>query len=290
MVLNPVRDECISAGSLTFHSVQWGEHGQPIICVHGITANAFCFQVLADELAPDHRVIAYDLRGRGDSDKPDYGYSVPIHAADLAEVMDALKLERPVLVGHSLGALISLYFAAHYPGKLSKLVLIDGGTPLAWKSPDERPAWLTGSIGRLGTPVPSFDEYIQRLKAAPFLGPYWNHYFDIYFEHDVRYQNDGSVISKSQREAAFEDLLYLEEENKPQQQWAKVQVPTLLLHAGQGLFSDDDQLVTEEYAQAIQRNIKDNRYVKFPALNHYTIIFGIESEPVREIRLFVDKE
>src|SRR5262249_8607464 len=153
-------------------------------------------------------------------------------------------LERPVLVGHSLGAFISLYFATHYPDKLSKLVLIDGGTPLAWKSPDERPGWLTGSIGRLGTPLPSFDEYTQRLKAAPFLGPYWTHSLDIYFEQDVRFQNEGSVISKSRREGAFEDLLYLEEENEPQQQWAKVQVPTLLLHAGQGLFSDDDQLVT----------------------------------------------
>jgi len=290
MVLSQARDDRISAGSLTFHYVQWGEHGQPIVCVHGITANAFCFQALADELARDHRVIAYDLRGRGDSDKPDHGYSIPIHAADLAEVMDALKLERPVLVGHSLGAFISLHFATHYPDKLSKLVLIDGGTPLAWKSPDERPGWLTGSIGRLGTPVPSFDEYIQRLKAAPFLGPYWNHYLDIYFEHDVRFQNDGSVISKSRREGAFEDLLYLEEENEPQQQWAKVQVPTLLLHAGQGLFSDDDQLVTEEYALAVQRDVKDNNYVKFPALNHYTIIFGIDSGPAREIRSFVDKE
>src|SRR5437588_5241794 len=121
MPMSPARDEYIIAGDLTFHCLQWGESGTPIICVHGLTANAFCFQALADELAHDHRVIAYDLRGRGDSDKPDHSYSVPIHAADLAEVIDALKLERPVLVGHSLGALISLYFAMHYPDKLSKL-------------------------------------------------------------------------------------------------------------------------------------------------------------------------
>src|SRR5436309_2056080 len=185
MPMSPARDEYIIAGDLTFHCLQWGERGTPIICVHGLTANAFCFQALADELAPDHRVIAYDLRGRGDSDKPEHGYSIPIHAADLAELIDELGLERPVLVGHSLGALIVLYFAAHYPKKLSKLVLIDAGAPLPWQTPEEQPAWLTASISRLGTSVPSFEEYKQRLKAAPFLRPYWNDYVELYFEHDV---------------------------------------------------------------------------------------------------------
>ncbi|TMD47762.1 MAG: alpha/beta hydrolase, partial [Chloroflexi bacterium] len=101
MPMSPARDEYIIAGDLTFHCLQWGERGSPIICVHGLTANAFCFQALADELAPDHRVIAYDLRGRGDSDKPESGYSIPIHAADLAELIDTLELDRPVVIGHS---------------------------------------------------------------------------------------------------------------------------------------------------------------------------------------------
>ena len=103
MPMSPARDEYIIAGDLTFHCLQWGESGTPIICVHGLTANAFCFQALADELAPDHRVIAYDLRGRGDSDKPESGYSIPIHAADLVELIDVLELDRPVV-----GAILKL--------------------------------------------------------------------------------------------------------------------------------------------------------------------------------------
>jgi pimeloyl-ACP methyl ester carboxylesterase len=67
--IKPVRDEYIIAGDLTFHYVQWGTHGSPIIFIHGITANAFCFQAFADDLSSKHRVFAYDLRGRGDSDK-----------------------------------------------------------------------------------------------------------------------------------------------------------------------------------------------------------------------------
>lgn len=289
MPIHPVRDEYIIAGDLTFHSVQWGEQGPPIIFVHGLTANAFCFQAFADDLARDHRVFAYDLRGRGDSDKPESGYSVPIHAADLAELIDELGLDRPVIVGHSLGALIGLYFAKQYPEYLSKLVLIDAGAPLPWKTAAEQPAWLTASIHRLGMPVPSFEEYKQRLKATPFLGPFWNSYIDLYFEHDVRHQSDGSVVAKAYREGILEEGKN-GIENNPEQQWKNVTVPTLLLRAGQGLFTENDQLLSEEAATSIQRGIKNCHYVDFPKLNHYTIIFGTEDGPAREIRNFIDKE
>jgi len=288
--MNPVRDEFIVAGDLTFHYLQWGEQGTPVIFVHGLTANAFCFQAFADDLARDHRVFAYDLRGRGDSDKPESGYNIPIHAADLAELIDELGLDRPVVAGHSLGGFIALYFAAHYPQKLSKLVLIDAGASPPWKTTEEQPAWLNTSINRLGTVVPSFEEYVQRLKAAPFMGPYWNRYFDRYFEHDVRRRNDGTVVSKNYREGVLEDNKHQLSEYLPKEQWKDVTVPTLFMRAGQGLFSDSDQLLSEEYAASLQREIKNCRYVNFPGLNHYTIVFGVDDGPARVIRDFIDKE
>ena len=283
-----VRDDFVIAGNTKLHYVQWGEQGLPVVCVHGITTNAFCFQAIADELASDHRVFAYDLRGRGDSDKPKEGYSIPIHVADLVALIDELGLEQPVLIGHSLGAMIALYFAAHYPDKLSKLVLIDAGAPLAWKTPEEQPAWLTASIGRLGTPVPSFQEYVARLKGAPFLGPYWNEYLEIYFDHDVQRNSDGSVVSKSYREGVLEEGRRLAEVQL-ERQWSGVRVPTLLLRAGQGLFFEHDQLLSEAAAEAIRRNINHCQYVNFPTLNHYTIIFGVERGPAREICSFIEK-
>ena len=268
MQMKPVRDEFVVAGDLTFHYLQWGERGPPIIFVHGITANAFCFQAYADELARDHRVFAYDQRGRGDSDKPESGYSMPNHAADLGALIDAWELNRPVIAGHSSGAFIALYFAVHYPEKLSKLVLIDAGASAAWKTIDEQPAWLTVSINRLGTPVASFEEYKQRLKAAPFLGPYWNPYIDLYFEHDVYHRSDGSVVSKAYREGIIKDGKYNFHVFKPEELWKDVTVPTLLMRTGQGLFTDNDQLLSEEAAMAIQRGIKNCSFVNFPSLSH----------------------
>ena len=286
MPIRPVSDEYVIAGDTTLHYVQWGEQGPPIVCIHGLTANAFSFQAFADVLSKDHRVFAYDLRGRGDSDKPEDDYSIPIHAAELVEMLDELGLERPILIGHSLGALIALYFAAHYPDRLSKLVLVDAGAPLPWKTPEEQPAWLTASISRLGKPTLSYDDYLKALKAAPFLGPYWNEYVDLYIQNDIRPEGNGLVASRAYREGIIEEGSRYHEA-PPEEQWAKVQVPTLLLRAGQGLFSDDDQLLTEEGAKAVEQAIANCRYVNFPTLDHYTIVFGVEAGPVEEIQKFI---
>ncbi len=289
MLTKPVLDDFMKANGLTFHYVQWGEHGTPVLCIHGLTANAYCFQSIADGLAADHTIFAYDLRGRGDSDKPEQGYSIPLHAADLSSIIDTLGLERPVLVGHSLGALIGLYFAAHYPHKLRKLVLIDAGAPLPWNTPEEQPAWLTAAISRLGTPVPSFDVYIERLKMAPFLGPYWNPYLDIYFDHDVYRYPDSSVVAKSYREGILEEGMRYSDA-KPEDQWANVQVPTLLLRAGQGMFADNDQLLPEASAEAASTAIKNCAYINYPTLNHYTIVLGSDPTPIQDIHAFIDSE
>ena len=288
MDMQPARDSFITAGAIRLHEVQWGEAGAPVVCVHGITANAFCFQALADSLARDCRVISYDLRGRGDSDRPAAGgYGIPAHAEDLAAFIDALGVERPAVIGHSLGAFIALYFASHYPDKLSKLILLDGGVTLPWKSAADQPAWLSAAINRLGTPVPSFELYTQRLKAAPFLAPYWNAYLDLYYEHDVYRQPDGSVIAKCYREACLEDERSLHAEGVPEPQWPQVTVPTLLLRAGLGLVASDDQMMTPDAAALAQQTIADCRLVDFPTLNHYSILFGAEPGPFEAIRAFL---
>jgi hypothetical protein len=100
--------------------------------------------------------------------------------------------------------------------------------------------------------------------------------------------SDGSVRAKTYPQGAFEDLLY-EEEMRPEKLWASVQVPTLLLRAGQRILVDNDQLLPEEGAVAIQQGIRDCRYVNFPSLNHYTIVFGVDGESVRVIRDFIEE-
>jgi hypothetical protein len=169
---------------------------------------------------------------------------------------------------------------------LSSLILVDAGAPLPWKTPEEQPAWLTASINRLGKPSLSYQDYLQALKAAPFIGPYWNEYFDLYYQNDIRPEGNGLVAARAYREGIIEEGLHYHEA-LPEEQWANVQVPTLLLRAGQGLFSDNDHLLTEEAAKNIVQGIANCRYVNFPTLNHYTIVFGVEAGPVKEIQKFL---
>lgn len=97
----------------------WGARGKPVVCIHGLTANCRCWDGIAEALSPKFQVVATDLRGRGVSERPSKGYSVLHHIEDLMALLDALGLERPAIMGHSLGALITLAFAALHPISLN---------------------------------------------------------------------------------------------------------------------------------------------------------------------------
>ena len=107
-----------------------------ILLIHGLTDNGMCWVRVADALRessdPNHSdgpngydVIMPDTRGHGLSDKPESGYSVEERAADVAGLIDALGLDRPVLMGHSLGGQVATAIAALYPDKVGAVILED---------------------------------------------------------------------------------------------------------------------------------------------------------------------
>src|SRR5689334_16810550 len=106
-----------TANGIDLAWAEWGDSAAPeartIVAIHGITANLYSWGALAPVLAEaGFRFIAYDLRGRGESSKPASGYNTSIHADDLLGLLDFFKLASANLVGHSLGAVIGLNFAA----------------------------------------------------------------------------------------------------------------------------------------------------------------------------------
>src|SRR5215210_8044599 len=104
-----------------------GEGSDPLVLLHGITAQHRAFNAAARHLGPSRGLVAVDLRGRGDSDKPDSGYGLAAHAADVVRVLDHLGLESAVLVGHSMGAFVALQTALEFPQRVRALALLDGG-------------------------------------------------------------------------------------------------------------------------------------------------------------------
>ena len=104
-----------------------GGSDPPIVFVHGWGCDRSYFAPQIEFFAPDHTTTALDLRGHGESGRPDPAasrYDVDVLADDVLAVAAAAELRRPVLVGHSLGALIGLSCAAR-PGALSALVMLD---------------------------------------------------------------------------------------------------------------------------------------------------------------------
>jgi pimeloyl-ACP methyl ester carboxylesterase len=103
--------------------------GEPaILALHGLASNARWWDLVADRLVPAHRVIAVDLPGHGQSDRPDDGYDFDTVSRDLEGLLAGLRHPQPiVVVGHSWGATVALSFAVAYPALTLGVVCIDGG-------------------------------------------------------------------------------------------------------------------------------------------------------------------
>ena len=102
--------------------------GEPsILLVHGMTGEHSSFLYLLHHLSKNHRVVAVDLRGHGDSDAPEGEYSDAVFNDDLVFMCNELGLKNPVAMGHSFGGSTLLHLAQHRPGFLGGLVLLDSG-------------------------------------------------------------------------------------------------------------------------------------------------------------------
>lgn len=98
--------------------------GPPLVFVGGLGVDLTVFAPFVAQLARGFRVLTFDHRGAGRTDKPDIVYSIPMMAEDTAGLMDALGLARAHVVGVSMGGRIAMELAARYPGRVDRLVLI----------------------------------------------------------------------------------------------------------------------------------------------------------------------
>jgi len=128
--------------------LEWGpEDGPPVLALHGWLDNAATFATLAPRL-DGLRVLALDLEGHGRSGhrSPGVGHHFVDWVPQVIEAADALGLERFALVGHSMGAGIASLVPAAAPGRVTRLVLLEGGGPLA-SPPAEAPTLLRLALG-----------------------------------------------------------------------------------------------------------------------------------------------
>jgi pimeloyl-ACP methyl ester carboxylesterase len=117
--------EKLTRDSVALAYKQAGTGDPPMMLVHCWTCDHTFFGPQFDHFTRTRRVIAVDLRGHGESDKPRQAYTVAGFADDLVWVCRQLAVEKPVVVGHSMGGNVALELAAHYPDFAAAIVMID---------------------------------------------------------------------------------------------------------------------------------------------------------------------
>ena len=254
---------------INMHYVDWGGDGPPVLCVHGLTCNCRWWDSLAEELHPRYRVLAVDLRGRGDSDRPDTGYGPQGHARDLDAFMGALGLKQAAYAGHSMGANTGLYFAANYPHRVSKLILVDGG---AAETPKYAFDSLKSTLQRLDMKWPSVEAYLDYLRPAAFLKD-WNEYIETAYRFDAKQDSEGNVSSKAAKHGVEADIKAGPEMNR-RSCYPRIACPTLILRAEYGILTETDWVLSPEATQEMLRAIPNAELVEIKGTNHFTIMLS----------------
>ena len=109
------------------HYKSYGEGSSAFVLVHGWSSNLDAWNYQIPELSKRARVIALDLPGHGQSDKPQVSYTMDHFAAAIDAVMKDAKVEKAVLLGHSMGTPVVRQFFRKYPKKTLAIVIVDGG-------------------------------------------------------------------------------------------------------------------------------------------------------------------
>lgn len=118
----------IETNGATIH-VRVGGKGPAVVLLHGFGDSGDMWAPLAANLVKDHTVVVPDLRGMGLSSHPESGYEKKNQAADIRGVLNKLGIDHAVVVGHDIGTMVAYAYAARYPDKTDRLIVMDAPVP-----------------------------------------------------------------------------------------------------------------------------------------------------------------
>ena len=267
-MIEPVMKKAIGDG-VEIALAMWEGRGKTVFCVHGISASCRCWDNVAAALIPRYEVLAMDLRGRGFSEKPASGYSVSCHCRDIHILLNHANIDQVVLMGHSLGALIGLEFAARFPEAVERLILVDGGGQLTAEQRKKVFAGIQPTLDRLGRIFPSTEAYLDLMKRNPLLQP-WTPLLESYYLYELE-ETAGGVRSRVKAEHIKEEADNLTGYDVTGF-YEQIKCPVLILRAPEGMTTPDNILLPQEALDKMLQEIPDVKYVDIPSTNHYSIV------------------
>jgi len=255
----------------------WPGRGAPVVALHGLTASYLNFTGIAESLRARHALLAFDLRGRGDSEKPEGPYGLAQHARDVAAAMRALDLGSSIIVGHSMGAFVATALAAQNPELVGGLVLIDGGyapDPATPTGPNQSfIAAVTQRVEQLARKYPTRSDYREFWRGQPQFPPSeWNPWVESFLDYEVA--GEAPVQPKASLAAVRADLAEALQRDVMANRLKSVRVPTLLLRAERGNAPDQPPLLPDEVVPQMQALVPQLEDIKLAGTTHYTIALG----------------
>lgn len=272
---------------------QAGSGEEPLICIHGITAQHRAFNFLAQQLGEDYELVGVDLRGRGDSDKPESGYGLETHASDVIRVLDHLNLHSAVLVGHSMGGFVGLQAALTYPDRVRALVLLDGGWPRQEVSEEELTEeqkeeleevqqGLQRAYSRLDMVFETLDDYLNfwfpdRGLTMQDLPPE----LADYYRYDLG-EVEGGYQPKASSEAVGEDSPQISTSAPTAEQMYDIRCPVALVRPTEGFLPGSSPLISEQARSQMGEALDLRSDTVLEGANHYTMLWGEHAVQVGE--------
>ena len=286
--------------SVRLEVLDWGGSGPPLVLL-GCYLTAHVHDEFAPKLKNQFHVYGITRRGIGASDKPTTGYAVQRSASDVLEVLDALKLQKSLLVGTSCAGQILTLFASQYSDRLSGLVYIDGAgdpTTPAYDPPMPDPTTLPRPIT---PPAPDYTSFAAlRNSQQRDHGFSWP---EAEVHHEFAANPDGSV-GRSLMSLEIRRAITVDARIKPD--YSRIRVPVLAIYQAQGSFEkvaapytirneQERAALRQEYAatRALYSRWQDDlraavptaRIVELPAANPFMFLSN-EADVLREIRAF----
>jgi pimeloyl-ACP methyl ester carboxylesterase len=266
-----VSDCFVETNGIRLHYLDHGGDGPVLVLVPGLTANAHSFDGLAHAgLTEVARVLALDMRGRGESDAPDSGYAIEDHARDILGVLDALGLDRVVLGGHSFGGLLVYWLAANHPDRVERCIVIDAPAELDPAMLDQ----IQPSLDRLERVYASWDEYLALVTSMPYFAEGgWDSDVEQYFRADVLIRPDGTVQARCRPEH-IEEVIRGEFAVDWPELVTRIEQPTLMFRAP-GSFGPPGSppLLSREAVERTAASMAECKVVDGIG-NHITFVFG----------------
>ncbi|WP_256971563.1 alpha/beta hydrolase [Microbacterium esteraromaticum] len=248
-----------------------------VLAIHGVTSSHLAWPLVVEQL-PGVRVIAPDLRGRGASNALDGPAGMSAHADDMAAVLDALGIEETTVVGHSMGAFVAVALAHRHPASVTRLILVDGGLPLAVPAGTD-PAQLVSLIlgptaERLSRRWESVEQYTAEFwRDHPAFVDDWSDEIEAYIAYDL--VPDGDLLRPATSyDTMAEDTLDMNTGTALPDALAALPASTLFITVPRGLQNEEPGLYPPAHLATLISTYPRVRHEHLDELNHYTVVMA----------------